>query len=74
MDDLSGEVFWTRWIEDGQERIMLLNTDWTAPGNVKNVTLVTAKQSVPISIAEGTITIATIDNEEVSVTTMSLSE
>ena len=74
VDDLSGEVFWTRWIHDDQERIMLLNTDWTTPGNVKNVTLVTAKQSVPISIAEGTITIATIDNEEVSVTTMSLSE
>ena len=36
--DPSREVFWNEWIEnDRVRRLMLLNTDWTAPGNVKTV-------------------------------------
>ena len=36
--DPSGEVFWNEWREsDSVQRLMLLNTDWTEPGNRKSV-------------------------------------
>ena len=29
VEDASGEVFWTRWIDGEKQILMLLNTDWT---------------------------------------------
>ena len=38
--DPSREVFWNEWVEDGDvRRLMLLNTDWTAAGNRKAVSI-----------------------------------
>jgi hypothetical protein len=40
VDDPSKEVFWNEWGEDNNvRRLMLLNTDWTAAGNRKKVTV-----------------------------------
>ncbi|GEM_PF-900295 len=33
----SREVFWTQWQDEQGTLLMMLNTDWTAPGNVKRV-------------------------------------
>jgi len=35
--DDTGEVFWTEWNDDSGTLLMLLNTDWTTPGNAKQV-------------------------------------
>lgn len=39
VDDPSREVFYTVWKEQAASRLMLLNTDWTTPGNGKKVTV-----------------------------------
>jgi len=62
VEDSSREVFWTRWVNEGQQRILLLNTDWTAPGNEKTVTLVMPEKRLPIRIPEGKLVCATVEN------------
>ena len=40
VDDPSREVFWNEWIESKNvRRLMLLNTDWSAAGNIKDITV-----------------------------------
>lgn len=52
VDDPSREVFWTRWEEDnGCSRLMLLDTDWTAP-NAKAVTIHTPGGSFATEVVE----------------------
>ena len=67
VEDPSREVFWTRWVNEGQQRILLLNTDWTVPGNEKNVTLVTTEKRLPIHIPEGKLVCATVENGRVEI-------
>lgn len=62
VEDPNREVFWTRWVNEGQQRILLLNTDWTEPGNEKTVTLVTPEKRLPIHIPEGKLVCVTVDN------------
>ena len=37
VEDASGEIFWTRWENEGATTLMLLNTDWTEKYNEKAV-------------------------------------
>ena len=53
VDDPSETVFWTVWEEEsGDKTLMLLNTDWTAAGNEKNVTIITPHGNEAVSVKE----------------------
>lgn len=53
VDDPSREVFWNEWEEsEGVRRMMLLNTDWTAAGNRKKVTVKTPFVSFETDVTE----------------------
>jgi hypothetical protein len=64
--DESREVFWTRWVDSKKTTMMILNTDWTKKGNVKNVTLVSDKITYNLSVKERSILIVNIENKEIS--------
>lgn len=66
VEDGTGEVFWTRWEDGDESRIMMLNTDWTAPGNVKNVTLHVGDAIHTLNVKESTLLVADIKNGDVS--------
>ena len=53
---------------------MLLNTDWTIPGNEKKVTLVTEKVSLHVSVPERALTVVTIENGQVNTANVTLGE
>ena len=72
VEDPGKEVFWTRWVDGDRERILLLNTDWTVPGNEKEVTLVTPKDRISIRVKEGVLTVADVDGDSVSVSNLSI--
>ena len=53
VEDPSKEVFWNEWIEDDDvRRLMLLNTDWTATGNRKKVTVDSGKIRFETEVVE----------------------
>ncbi len=53
VEDPSGEVFWSRWVEgNGAARLFLLNTDWTVPGNAKPVTVRAGKLAAEVTVYE----------------------
>lgn len=61
--DPTGEVFWTVWETEAEKRMLLLNTDWTAPGNEKPVTVCFAGKEKQITVREGTLAVATLKGE-----------
>lgn len=67
VEDTSGEVFWTLWQEETGTRVLLLNTDWTAPGNEKAVTLYFGGKTKRFPVREGTLTVATVRDETVGI-------
>jgi len=67
VEDESGEVFWTRWVDGDKTQIMLLNTDWTVKHNVKTVTLHVGDKTVELGVKERALLCADIVNGEVSV-------
>ncbi|MBE6930189.1 MAG: hypothetical protein E7463_07920 [Ruminococcaceae bacterium] len=70
--DPTRETFWTVW-ENGDEKIvMLLNTDWTVKGNVKNVTLCANGSTTEISLREREVTIVSVRDDDVKVQSWSL--
>ena len=58
-EDPSGEVFWTLWQTEKEKRMLLLNTDWSEPGNEKKITLHASGKEVSISVPEGRLTVVT---------------
>lgn len=66
-EDPSGEVFWTLWHADGARRMLLLNTDWTVPGNEKEVTLHFGGRTVTCPVREGVLTVATARGETLEI-------
>jgi hypothetical protein len=59
--DPSGEVFWNlRRHPDGVVTVTLLNTDWSTPGNVKDVTLRTQYGAFPLQVRERRISLLTM--------------
>jgi hypothetical protein len=52
VEDKSGYVFYTTWVNGDQTEIMLLNTDYYNEGNVKDVNLVIGENSYPLKIKE----------------------
>ena len=59
--DPSGEVFWNEWREsDSVHRLMLLNTDWTVPGNRKAVQVRCGEVSFETAVAEREAKILTV--------------
>jgi len=61
VDDPSDEVFWNlRRHPDGVVTVTLLNTDWSTPGNVRNVTLRTPGGAFPLQVRERRISLLTL--------------
>lgn len=52
VEDKSGYVFYTTWVNGDVTEIMLLNTDYYNEGNVKDVNLVIGENSYPLKIKE----------------------
>ena len=60
LEDHSREIAWSVWRDDaGLANVYLLNTDWTAQGNVKDCRLTLGKFSVSLVIREGRLTTVT---------------
>jgi len=72
VEDPSGEVFWTRWVNGDETTLMLLNTDWTKKGNVRQVTLVDGESRVPLSVRERTAVLVTVGGGEIRLETATL--
>lgn len=53
----SGEVFWTVWKDEEKIRFMILNTDWTKPGNEKDVSIHYRGKTKQVQVREGTAVI-----------------
>lgn len=66
VEDPSGEVFWTRYVEDEGETLMLLNTDWTEKGNEKAVVIRFDGKSYCTSVKEREALILTLRDGDVS--------
>ena len=61
VDDPSKEVFWNEWVEDNNvRRLMLLNTDWTAAGNRKKVTVDSGDVNFETEVVEREAKILTV--------------
>ncbi|OGV55599.1 MAG: hypothetical protein A2017_14700 [Lentisphaerae bacterium GWF2_44_16] len=53
VDDPSGEVFWNfREESPGVSKVMLLNTDWSSPGNEKTVTIHAGERKLICKVIE----------------------
>ena len=66
VEDGTGEIFWTRWVDGDTTRLMMLNTDWTRKGNKKEVSIVARGKCVECEIEERTLVIATVIGDDVS--------
>lgn len=53
LDDPSREVAYSVWEDRGFRSLACLNTDWTAPGNVKSAGLELNGHRVPVDVREG---------------------
>jgi hypothetical protein len=60
IEDIDYHVYRTN---DGNLRIVLLNTDWTTAGNIKKINLNYNKFSIPMDIREGRMTQVLINKE-----------
>ena len=61
--DPSNEVFWTWWPSPdhkGCGQLMLLNTDWSEPGNVKEVIVHAGSENLVVRVRERDATIVTV--------------
>ena len=67
VEDESREIFWTRWVDAAEERLFILNTDWTAPDNEKSAVLVTPDRRIPISVKEGMLTVVTVKKDNIDI-------
>lgn len=65
VEDPSGEVFWTRWVDQDTTILMLLNTDWTAKGNCKPVTVHYGYSPLHMDIKEREAVVITIRDRSV---------
>lgn len=65
VEDESGEIFWTKWIDGKKTTMMLLNTDWTKKGNIKTASLVHNGTAYPIPIRERSAVIAEILDDSI---------
>jgi hypothetical protein len=71
-EDPSGEVFWTIWNSGEEKRMYLLNTDWSEPGNGKEVILHWEGQSQPMTVREGVLTVVTVGKNSIHAEELSL--
>ena len=61
VEDPSQEVFWTIWEEtSGVRRLMLLDTDWTRPGNSRKIRIHTPAFSFDFTVKERKPSILTL--------------
>jgi len=65
VDDPSGEVFWNRWDCGAYQQLILLNTDWTVAGNVKDVTLNLPGYRIPVKVKESEVRIISIFDDQI---------
>lgn len=72
VEDASGEIFWTRWIKDGETTVMLLNTDWTKKGNEKPVVIHYGEKTMELSVRERVGYMVTITDEGEKIETVEL--
>ena len=67
VQDDTKEVFWTIWKDGAKTYVKMLNTDWTVPGNIKTVTLSVKGALTDVSVKEGTLVVAEVENDTVSI-------
>lgn len=65
VEDPSGEVFWTRWVDGDTTVLMLLNTDWTSKGNEKPVTVHYGYSPLSVRVKEREAMVITICDRSV---------
>lgn len=66
VEDVSNEVFWTRWDDGGDTTLMLLNTDWTVAGNEKHVHIVTPAQTMAVTVKEREAMLVHVHNGKIA--------
>ena len=64
VEDKTGEVFWTIWKDENKTYVNLLNTDWTEAENVKRVKLSVNGQLTDVSVTEGKLVVAEVENNK----------
>lgn len=65
LKDYDDTIFWNVRQEKFGQTAMLLNTDWTVAGNVRNCTLCAAGTEASLSVQEGQICLVTILNGQI---------
>ncbi len=71
VEDPSKEVFWTVWQEGEKTVVYLINTDWSAKGNTKKITLWHGGEPLSLEIRERELTVVTF-SENAKVETFTL--
>jgi len=66
IEDPSGEIFWTRWVDGDRTVLMLLNTDWTKKNNEKQLTLHTPTQQKVLTVKERTALLITVCGDRIT--------
>ena len=65
-------MFWTVWETETEKRMLLLNTDWTVPGNEKPVTVCYHGKKISLSVREGTLAVVKLRGKTVETETWKL--
>ncbi len=65
--DPSKEVFYSRWEDESEKRLILLNTDWTVRGNVKKVDAIIGDHRITLEVKEREMTVVSLKNDNISV-------
>lgn len=60
--DETRDVFWSIWDDNGRKKVMLINTDWTKKGNVKNAVLYVDEKRIDLSVPERTLIIVDVND------------
>lgn len=67
VEDPSGEIFWTRWVDGDKEILMLLNTNWAEKGDTKTALIAYGDRRVNVEVTERSAVIAEIVGGELKV-------
>lgn len=72
VEDSTGEIFWTCWEKNGENTVMLLNTDWTRKENEIETILVVGEEHYTITVRERMAVMAHVSSGSVRMDTVSL--
>jgi len=72
VEDVSNEIFWTLWEDDGKIIVKMLNTDWSTVGNVKTANVICGENKICVEVKERTLVTVTVESKNAEVNTYSL--